>query len=58
MVLIRHYSYFNRYKQFRYGKDTSFTKLKEHRLHFLKTKFLSKNRNYALERNNNDGTKN
>ena len=40
-----------------YGKGTSFTKLKGHRLHFLKTNFLSKIRNYALERNDNYGTK-
>jgi hypothetical protein len=50
-------SYTNRCMVFRYGKETSFTKLKGHRLHFLKTKFLSKNRNYALERNDNYGTK-
>ena len=42
---------------FGYGKGTSFTKLKGHRLHFLKTNFLSKIRNYALERNDNYGTK-
>jgi len=41
----------------RYGKGTSFTKLKAHRLHFLKTNFLNKIRNYALERNDNYGTK-
>jgi hypothetical protein len=41
----------------RYDKGTSFTKLKGHRLHFLKTYFLGKIRIYALERNDSYGTK-
>jgi hypothetical protein len=41
----------------RYVKGTSFTELKGHRLHSLKTNFLNKTGNYALERNDDYGTK-
>jgi arylsulfatase A len=42
----------------RYGKETSFTKLKGHRLHFLSGNLKQNSDCYALERNNDYGTKN
>ncbi len=42
----------------RYVKETSFTKLKKHRLHFLGKNLKQKSDNYALERNNDYGTEN
>ena len=41
----------------RYGKGTSFTKLKGHRLHFLASNLKKKSDYYALERHNDYGTK-
>ncbi len=41
-----------------YGKGTSFTKLKGHSLHFFGSNLRSKSNYYALESNNNYGTKN
>ena len=40
-----------------YGKGTSFTKLKGHRLHFLASNLKKKSDYYALERHNDYGTK-
>ena len=41
----------------RYVKGTCFTELKGHSLHFLKLYFVLKTKYYALERNNDYGTK-
>ena len=41
----------------RYDKGTWFTELKGHSLHFLSQYFVVKTKCYALERNNDYGTK-
>ena len=41
-----------------YGKGTSFTKLKAHRLHFFSRIYSQKMNVYALETNDTYGTKN
>jgi hypothetical protein len=42
----------------RYVQDTSFTKFKKHRLHFLSRNLKQNSDYHALERHNENGTKN